>query len=298
MGKSTGCDPIAQFCAEMHRRGIAPPAELQADGQIHRFRTEGDRSSERAGWYVLHLGNFEGEIPHGAFGDWRTGLSVTWCARQQGTTGPDPIALALARRATQELRSYAESVAAECARRLWDDAPLADPEHPYLIRKSLPPFELRQQGTALLVPMTDLDGTIRNLQRIYPDGAKRFFKDARVVGLCSALGSLVQVNELVISEGWATAATLHLPTTRPVLAAMSAGNLVHVAKEARRRWPSADIVIAGDDDRFTKGNPGRTAAIAAAIATCSRVAFPPFEPSDATGTDFNDFYVARVRRER
>ncbi len=296
MRKAQTLDPISEFCVEMQRCGVTPPAEVRADGEIHRFRTDGDRGAEQAGWYVLHPGNSVGDVPHGAFGDWRTGVSSTWCAGLESATRPDPIALALARRTAEELRSHAESAAAELTRHLWDQAPSADTSHPYLIRKALPPFGLRQHGPALLVPMSDLDGTILNVQKIFPDGTKRFSKDARVSGLCSVVGSLVDVGELIISEGWATGATLHLPNHTPVLAAMTAGNLIHVAKAARRRWPLADIVIAGDDDRFTKGNPGRSAAFAAATATGSRIAFPPFDKSDQTGTDFNDYYVARVRR--
>lgn len=295
MRKAQRLDPISEFCVEMQRCGVTPPAEVRADGEIHRFRTDGDRGGKRAGWYVLHDGNCMGDVPHGAFGDWRTGVSSTWRARSESDTRPDQIALALARRAAEELRSHAESAAAEFARRLWDEAPPADSSHPYLIRKLLPPFGLRQHGAALLIPLTDLDGTILNVQRIFPDGTKRFSKGARVSGLCSVVGSLDRVSQLIISEGWATGATLYLPNHVPVLAAMTAGNLMHVAKAARRRWPSSDIVIAGDDDRFTPSNPGRSAATAAAIATGSRVAFPPFLISDKSGTDFNDFYQARLR---
>lgn len=295
MSKSIGCDPISEFCAEMYRCGVTPPAEVHADGQIHRFQTLGDRGTNRAGWYVLHSGSYLEDFAYGAFGDWRTGLSITWCARQQSATRPDLRKVAIDRRATQEMRSQAQEAAAVYARQIWDEAPSAGSSHPYLIHKALPPLGLRQLGTALLVPLTDLDGVVHNVQKIFADGTKRFTKSARVTGLCCAIGRLDSVRELVISEGWATGATLHLPNNVPVLAAMTAGNLMHVAKAARRRWPSSDIVIAGDDDRFTPSNPGRSAATAAAIATGSRVAFPPFLISDKSGTDFNDFYMARLR---
>jgi len=53
------------------------------------------------------------------------------------------------------------------------------------------------------------------------------------------------------------------------------------------------MVIAGDDDRFTEGNPGETKAREAAYKVGAQVAMPKFPPGIA-GTDFNDLYVAGV----
>jgi putative DNA primase/helicase len=77
-----------------------------------------------------------------------------------------------------------------------------------------------------------------------------------------------------------------------VLSAIDAGNLEKVAVNARRSWPSADLVIAGDDDRSTPGNPGRAKALAAARAAGARVEFPKWpEDAPASLTDFNDLAV-------
>ncbi len=48
-----------------------------------------------------------------------------------------------------------------------------------------------------------------------------------------------------------------------------------------------------DNDRKTEGNPGLTAATAAAKETGARLAVPEF-PEDAIGSDFND--LANLRR--
>jgi putative DNA primase/helicase len=81
---------------------------------------------------------------------------------------------------------------------------------------------------------------------------------------------------LLICEGWATGATLHEESGHPVLCAMNAGNLLPVAKAARAAWPGADLLICADNDRKTEGNPGLTAATAAAKATGARLAVPEF----------------------
>jgi putative DNA primase/helicase len=70
-------DDIGQFRAAIEAAGLAPPAAIVADGKLHRFATSA-RPGDDAGWYVLHADR----IPAGAFGDWRSGLSLTWQARK------------------------------------------------------------------------------------------------------------------------------------------------------------------------------------------------------------------------
>ena len=43
-----------EFIKAIRNSGLIPPAEIVADGKIHRFRSEGG-SKNRNGWYVLHL---------------------------------------------------------------------------------------------------------------------------------------------------------------------------------------------------------------------------------------------------
>jgi putative DNA primase/helicase len=96
----------------------------------------------------------------------------------------------------------------------------------------------------------------------------------------------------VICEGYATAATLHDATGDAVAVAFDCGNLARVAAKLRERYPRAEIVIAADNDRFTDGNPGLTAARTAAGGVRARVAVPMFANSE-DGTDWNDFALSR-----
>jgi phage/plasmid primase-like uncharacterized protein len=74
---------IDQFRAAIEAAGLAPPADVVADGRLHRFPTSA-RAHDDAGWYVLH----GDRRPAGAFGDWRTGLSLTWRAGQARAAKP------------------------------------------------------------------------------------------------------------------------------------------------------------------------------------------------------------------
>ncbi|WP_030131793.1 toprim domain-containing protein [Pseudomonas sp. QTF5] len=183
--------------------------------------------------------------------------------------------------------------AARHASQLWKMAKPAYPLHTYLLAKRVHPYLLRQSGQGrLLVPLCD-EGRLVNLQIITPDGGKRFLKDGRVQGCYSPLGKLSEGCRLYVCEGWATGATLHQNTGSPVVCAMNAGNLKPVALAMRERYGATlDLVIAGDDDRDTGGNPGKRAANQAARAADARVVFPEW-PDDAPAhlSDFNDLHL-------
>jgi len=157
----------------------------------------------------------------------------------------------------------------------------------------------------LLIPLINIgnnSGEILNIQSIYPDGTKRFMKEALVKGLCFPIGEQkTDIETLYIAEGFSTAATVHLLTKELVLAAMNAGNLKSVALLARKRWPTAKIVIAGDDDWCTKQRTGINAgfdkAREAAVAIGGFTCFPPFTESQRKEnlSDWNDYLLANAR---
>lgn len=258
-----------------------------ADSTIHRFHLPGDRTGTRNGWYVL----FVNGIASGSFGSWKTGTTHTWSSREPAS----PLEAEQLRQRIEQARHQRETeqhqrqqAAAEYANRLWRDARRADPDHPYLIAKGCRPHILRQRGDVLLVPLIH-DGRLFNLQRIGLDGSKRFLSGGRVKGCYSPLGIIAAGQPLYLCEGWATGATIHEETGHPVACAMNAGNLLPVGEHLRRRHPDAVLIVAGDDDRCTAGNPGKTAAIAAATGLGCGLTLPPW-PADApmTASDFND----------
>jgi len=257
------------------------------DGAIHRFRVPEDKPGTLNGWYVLYLDG----IASGAFGSWKSGSASTWCSREpvdarEAAQIRERVDQARRQRKAEQLQR--QQKASELADRWWRNARRANPDHPYLVAKSVRPHGLRQRGADLLIPLY-LDGRLINLQRIAPDGAKRFLPGGRVKGTYSPLGIIEPGSVLCICEGWATAASLHQHGGYVVAAAMNAGNLIPAAMGLRARYPGQPIVIAGDDDRLTDGNPGRSAANAAAAAVGGQVAFPEWPegaPDDLT--DFND----------
>lgn len=258
-----------------------------ADGTIHRFYVPGDKAGTLNGWYVL----FWDSIACGVFGSWKSGGSQTWSSRKPADhSEAQRIAQRMeqVRRQREAEQHQRQHAASEYAKRLWRDARRAAPAHPYLTRKGCSPYALRQSGDVLLVPLT-YGGQLVNLQRIKPNGSKRFLKGGMVKGACSIIGTIQPSQPLYICEGWATGATLHAATGAAVACAMHAGNLLEVGQRLQRQHPDVVLIVAGDDDRMTEGNPGRAAAIKAAAALGCGLVMPPWSGAEPlTLTDFND----------
>lgn len=261
----------------MAAAGLTPHKglDLRGDGKLQRYRVEGDKSGSRNGWAVLH----DGPVPFGAFGSWKTGESHTW---REATTKP----LTAAERAEIQRRTQAirrvhaqerEAVQAEArikAQRLWSRAKPATNAHPYLERKRINAYGLKQLRDMLLVPARDLDGTLHTLQFISADGTKRFLTGGRIAGCYFAIGK--PIDSLLVAEGMATAATLYQATGRAVAACFSCGNMEAVARALRSKFPALRLIVCADDDFQTPGNPGLTKARAAAKSVGGYLAVPKF----------------------
>lgn len=296
---SFSSDPITDFGAAIQGAGLGQPV-IVADGLLHRFRAEGDKPGSRSGWYVLHVNG----LPAGAFGGWRLGHADTWCAKDRDRLTPREsrdiqriIQDAIHQRDDEQATRNRD--AAETARRRWEAASPADPSHPYLIAKQIQPHGLRRQGALILMPIY-IEGELTSVQTIAPDGTKRFLRGGRIAGGSYVINDATQRPELVVCEGFATGATLHEQIGATVYVAFNAGNLMAVARTVRRQHPQAAIVIAGDDDRWTDGNPGATKARAAARAVNAKLLLPDFTGMDLATrpTDWNDWHrLTSARKE-
>mgnify|MGYP003617972871 CR=1 FL=1 len=279
---------VEQFRNAMAGAGLAPPDVIHADGKLHRFTTNGKRS-DAAGWYCLHGDN----LPAGAFGDWRQGVSHTWCSKDSATMTQEE--REAHRQRMQQIQAQREAEQAQrhesardMAQRQWDSASPAG-EHPYLTAKGVQGYGLRQQGDVLLVPLRDVAGTLHSLQTIDASGQKRFLSGAKVQGCYHAIGQ--PEGCMVVCEGFATGASIHMATGQAVACAMNAGGLQAVAMALHAKYPSLQIVIAADDDHATEGNPGMAAASQAALSVGGMVAVPLFDANrPAKATDFNDLH--------
>lgn len=189
-------------------------------------------------------------------------------------------------------RADAQNKARLAAKAIWEISKPADSGHHYLAAKRINPYRARQDASGCLLVPLQLEGQLLNLQMISQSGRKRFLTGGRVKGCYALIGKHQPAKPLYICEGWSTGATIHAETGCLVFCAMSAGNLLEVARYVREKTgPQQKIIIAGDDDRNSKGNPGRTAANAAAEAIAAETLYPEWpEGSPSYLSDFNDLH--------
>jgi len=203
------------------------------------------------------------------------------------------------RRARAERQAQADAeqakqraIAAKKAAAIWEQGEPAASDHPYLVRKVIGPNGARHDRKGrLVIPMMDCAGNVHSLQFIDGDSSKKYLTGGATKGHFFIIGpELLMVHPLCIAEGFATAASIHEATGYPVAVAFDAGNLRAVALALNdSRCTDYPLIVCGDDDCQTKGNPGRTKANGAAKAVGALVAFPDFGASRPEGaSDFND----------
>ena len=261
----------------MRAAGLAPHKDLDLgdDGQLARYRVLGDKAGSKNGWVVHHTH----PICSGAFGSWKTGESHTW---REASTKPQTHQeraelqrqMQVMRAARDVEREKVQSEARARAAKLWERARPATNAHPYLQRKAVGAYGLRQLRDLLLIPARDAHGELQTLQFIGADGAKRFLSGGRIAGCYCAIGK--PADSLLLCEGFATGATLFAATGRAVAVCFSAGNLQPVALALRKKFPGLQLIVCADNDA-TLGNPGLTRATEAARAVGGLVAVPRFE---------------------
>ena len=284
---------------------------------------------KRAQWLIIHQLS-SGHVA-AYFGDWKQGSNhefKSWInGRGQPVKGFD------AEAAQRELDQKRKEVEAKAERKAGQAAKLAAliVEHAattgtseYLTRKQIQPHGLHfgadEYGSFVVVPMMDITtGELKSAQRIYADGSKKFLpgtplKSNALAHLIGADLATLDTDILWVSEGYATAATIHEITGQPVLVAFNSSNLVKVAKAAHERWPEITTYIAADNDQWRVGQPvdpdkpdgpkkvnaGLVAAQKAVKVGNAKVFAPDFtnlcdeQECRGTGegpTDFNDLFV-------
>ncbi len=176
---------------------------------------------------------------------------------------------------------------------------------PYHLSKNIPtPMDTRRIGNTTLVPYYDIDGQIISILRIWKtaDGSyeKKYAKGSKASG--AMRGSLHPddfdlAKRFIITEGLATQAAVELAVNPEfsddlvVISVGSCSNLHTVTAALSKRYPSAELIIACDDEGVSE-SPGRVAAEKVAkLLPWIRVAYPEFIQREGKATtDFHDLW--------
>ena len=297
-------DILTTFTEKLNAAGLLMEY-IGADGKLHRCGTT-DKQRGKAGAYVIHL-----DPPACAWWmNWRTGEEGTLQEKpNKDLTRAEREALreriAAAHKAAAKEQARRHAAAAKMARIIWEKAAPATKDHPYLQRKQVQALggirQRKWRGMAeLLLPVWDASGSLMSLQRILPEKPtegtdKIFLPGGKTAGGYFPIPAKDGTKDgpLLIAEGYATAASLHMATGLAVLVAFNAGNLEAVARMARDKYPDREIVLAADNDLHTDGKPniGVQAAVTAAQTIGGKLAVCP--ALDGGKADFNDLHTAR-----
>ncbi|WP_109849711.1 DUF927 domain-containing protein [Proteus sp. CA142267] len=163
-------------------------------------------------------------------------------------------------------------------------------ESQYLINKGLANHQClitRQQYTqgefnfpvgSLLLPLVDTDSVIKGGQLISLNGEKSLLSGSTLSGSFIVVRQPEKkpLEQIVITEGFATGLSLSKCLDALIVASVSATNLVKVAQQLRAQYPEIKIIIAGDNDFVDgKDNTGKIWAERAGKAVDGWVTLPP-----------------------
>lgn len=278
-------------------------SDVIIDGKIHRFKSGPDDSGTSC-WYVINeIKTSNGEtFYYGAIGDWHNRdrdikFNTLRSARYDDKDILERVFKKVARQVDESQKEVWEETA-RITEQFWNGLPESvETFHPYLIRKQLSSLfgaktQLTPHGRELLIPMRDIRGKFWGFQKINENGQKLFFPGVKKLGNFHRLGEWGP--KILICEGFATGASLHMATDLPVIIAFDTSNLLEVATQIKRAHPESSLIVCGDDDVFNSeekgGNQGRKKAEEVAKAVLGEAIFPKFESLEKKPTDWNDLH--------
>lgn len=297
--------PQEEFARKLDELGLDLKGKLpEMDGKLHRVPLKG--RSEVDGAYCLYGDG----VPAGWAQNFSSGEKIKLVAsgvvlsaaerQKQKKEHAARLEAAKAERVQQH-----EAAAVRC-RELWNGFE-PDPQgelSPYLSAKGVQDIAAKDSLRVdpaygnLIVPLHSVDGEMRGFQAIAPDGQKSFARGIEKKGNFHLLNSEAKdfsQGEILLCEGYATGASLHLATGQPVAVAFDSGNLTPVAEALRKKYPNAVITVCADNDHALQKNVGVEKAKEAAQKVNGKVRIPVFSDREKKQglKDFNDLHQSQ-----
>lgn len=253
-------DEIQEFINHLYNEGYELVGQIKVnDARWSRLMYNGEKRLNASGGYRLiqnpdgsYFANYGSSKDEFGFRSWNSRKNAE---KTYGDMAAEKAARELYRK-SMEIRQNAIYVrVGQWISRIINHYPLAE-SHAYLTDKKIKPYgvKIRQKTGDLLIPRYDTDGKIYGCQKIRQrhvgqKSFKSYVKNAKSKGLFYRIGNVGDM--VIITEGFATGASLHESTGLPVYIAFDAGNILHVAQAVKSMHPKSRIVIAGDNDQWT-----------------------------------------------
>lgn len=268
---------MSNFSDFIRSHGYEPKSDVIA-GKFVRFGRKNSVSAK------LFDDGFAGYLQ-----DWRTGEKFYWFSDTDQMSPKRRQDIEDFRMDQDAKRSLGYANVAKQAEKLFSDASNALASHPYLVRKQVKPYGIKQIENSLLIPVYSVSGGMQSIQFIDDAGNKKFLKGGKVSGGSHFIGEIKEAKPVYICEGYATAVSIYEDVQSLAIVAFNAGNLINVATDLKKQLPEVEIVIAGDSDPV-----GRKYAELTAKAVNGEAIFPDFGSNPHGYTDFNDYFNFQV----
>jgi len=179
----------------------------------------------------------------------------------------------------------------------------------YLVKKGINRHIFKEikfdKDNRIVVPLRNSKGEIQSLQFINQEGKKTFLAGGKKQGNFFAIDQekIKDTKEIYLTEGFATAASIHIATNKPVVVCFDASNIEPVLKNLKETHPDKKFIIAADNDLWKEHNIGKQKAELAAQKHGAKVILPNFTLAhkDKMPTDFNDLHkisgINEVKRQ-
>ena len=279
-----------EFLSFLNSNGLEPDPKrgLVEGGKIGRAYMMIDNQRKLVGWYQCW---FDQERPFGRCGDYRhstTDPLAKWqVANADKYKLTDEQKQEIERRSQQfkEAQEIEYSKAAKRANTIWEKS-IEVISHPYLERKGVANYGLRQREDQLVMPLYNANLHIQTLQFIDDDGGKKFLRGGKSRGGFFIIGKdkLADAPVINYAEGYATGASYYKNMGQPVIVAVSAGNLPVVAETMFEYFNTAQHVFIAD---FDESKAGEKYAVQAAQTIRSQGGQAKVLMPDEIG-DYND----------
>ncbi len=291
---------------EMERYGIITTYDPMDFDQVKRFKIQGQRNKN--GWVIISM---VGRWAFAAFGDWSTGVTGKWSERSENTLSAEEYqeykkAFSEQQKKRREAEQKYKEEKTKEAQAIYENLkPLK--KHAYTDKKQISVDGMRHieridlisaEGKEytlkdqIAIAYTDVNGNFKTMQMIGADGGKLFYSGAEKRGTMVLMGENTS-DKILLGEGVSTVKSVYDLIGGFCVASGDCGNLLPVAQELRKRYPSKEIVILADNDQY---KPPKNAGIEAAKKVCEeikncRYVFPDFEDKTNKPTDFNDLMI-------
>ncbi len=274
----------------MANNGYQFNADFVIGGEFNRFKF-GKGKNENGYCQVWDNGN---DFYYAKYGDWQTKKEYKWRSKVGKSLSPTQNKqIKQDQKERLDNRVKEQEQAGIKANEIYAKAQQSTFSNAYLKSKGFDnyqelehPAKQDYQGN-LIIPLLSIDGQIKSLQIIHPNGDKRLFKGGLKKGNFCVFGDLLTLHKNVyVCEGYATALSVYLAfeQKRAVVFAIDCGNLPTVFSALQGKYKSKQFINCADNDHTKAENAGKKQA----KAIKEKLGIPFIYPDFIKGTDFDD----------